>query len=217
MYNISITYEFDLELPLNEYKKVKNKKGIYFLYDWENNLAYIGKSIRLQRRISDHILNKESNLYNYRYLLSHVKVIYCKNELDMELLETYLINKLKPYLNIDYKIPKIKNKFNAKNIEEKALKYQKQWEEKILKPIEIGAYKRRERIEFFCNQIKQKVLTENLTFPIRVGIIGENFQNFLKKHWNKQNKEINSMMKMHGFIIYEDKNDKRKTKYIDKI
>jgi hypothetical protein len=181
MYNISITYEFDLELPLN-------------------------------------VLNKESNLYNYRYLLSHVKVIYCKNELDMELLETYLINKLKPYLNIDYKITKIKNKFNTKNIEEKALKYQKQWEEKILKPIEVGAYKRQERIELFCNQIKEKMLTENIAFPVRVGVINENFRMYLKYHWSDQSEEINNIMKLYGFQIIELKDRYgSKTKYVIKI
>lgn len=71
----------------------------YYVYEYldeENDVAYIGKTINLEKRIKQHCSeNKFQGLNKIRYII-------CKNKNEMDNLENHLISNLQPYLNIDY-------------------------------------------------------------------------------------------------------------------
>lgn len=73
---------------------------IYFLYDKEENLIYIGKTTKLKKRLMGHLYNK---LESWRETINKSKITLfkCCNLSDLELYETYFINKYNPKHNRD--------------------------------------------------------------------------------------------------------------------
>lgn len=76
---------------------------IYFLYDKEGDILYIGKTTKLRARIRHHLVAELVKLEPWRETVdrSNIKTIKCHNACDMELYETYFINKYKPIYNRD--------------------------------------------------------------------------------------------------------------------
>lgn len=81
------------ECLLKFLKNNSNILGVYRLYK-DNEIIYIGKSVNIKSRISQHIKDKEIDSYDY-----------CEfaNESDMNIYELYYIDKFKPRLNKDCK------------------------------------------------------------------------------------------------------------------
>ena len=76
---------------------------IYFFYDSDKNLLYIGKSTSLLNRLETH-LSKDSakqNPWKASIDKKNVVVYKCNNSTDLDLYETYFINKYKPLHNRD--------------------------------------------------------------------------------------------------------------------
>ena len=75
---------------LDEIKKhtITSKIGIYFMYDCNHELVYIGRSNSIIKRVYSH-RNKSFRFYKY---------IECKKD-ELGLLEKYYIKKYKPKLN----------------------------------------------------------------------------------------------------------------------
>jgi hypothetical protein len=71
---------------------LKNKSGLYFLYDSFMNLLYIGKSYKLDTRIPSSIKERKPIF---------VSVMITENESDANILEPYYIAKMCPSLNGD--------------------------------------------------------------------------------------------------------------------
>lgn len=71
---------------------LENKSGLYFLYDSFMNLIYIGKSYKLNSRITTSIKERKPIF---------VSVMVTENESDANILEPYYISKLSPLLNGD--------------------------------------------------------------------------------------------------------------------
>lgn len=88
-------------IDLNNLRSIPNSKGIYFIYNSYEELMYIGKSIHIHDRITQH-LNKYSEDYDWKHNFKKMKYIELNNSSDKELddYETYFINKCKPPLNI---------------------------------------------------------------------------------------------------------------------
>jgi len=74
-------------------KKIEDISGIYYLYDENKKLIYIGKSTGLGHRIVTSY--KERRAYFFRYSI-------ISNKADMHILEPYLISKYKPELNVEF-------------------------------------------------------------------------------------------------------------------
>ena len=72
--------------------RLMSKSGVYFLYDEDKNLIYIGKSNDLYSRIQSSIRVRKA---------SNVSIILTNNEADTNILEVYYICKEKPILNTD--------------------------------------------------------------------------------------------------------------------
>lgn len=76
---------------------------VYFFYDSEKNLLYVGKTIGLENRMRQHFskdtveLDPWKNLVDKKYILLYP----CNNPTDLDIYETYFINKYKPIYNKD--------------------------------------------------------------------------------------------------------------------
>lgn len=82
-----VTKEFEEVINILEYEC-----GLYFLYDENKKLIYIGKSKNLASRIPTSIKDRKA---------FYMKFKLCYNLSDMHILELYYISKLKPKLNSD--------------------------------------------------------------------------------------------------------------------
>lgn len=91
--------------------------GIYFLYDDEKVLMYVGQTSALRERVQSHLKPKSYNvlkdlIHNFKY----VSYFICENPVERDIYETYLINKMKPKLNIEkvltYKSERYSKKYN---------------------------------------------------------------------------------------------------------
>ena len=87
-------------------KPVQEQKGVYLLYT-KDELAYIGKSNNILRRLQQHlhITEEESITELWKKDIDKIEYYICNSLADCELLETYLINTLAPKYNIDKVYP----------------------------------------------------------------------------------------------------------------
>jgi hypothetical protein len=86
-------------------KNLKRGVGLYFLYNEEKQLIYIGKSFDLCKRIKGSAYHQRATYFKY---------LETKNEADANILEPYFIMKFNPPQNIHFNIrnkPTIKIRF----------------------------------------------------------------------------------------------------------
>lgn len=95
-----IDFTFNCQDYKNYLTYIKNKSGLYLIYNKEDELLYIGKAKNLYSRIISH-LNGSSNLKDIYHNFYKVKMIFVNDPLYRELYETYMINTLKPLLNVE--------------------------------------------------------------------------------------------------------------------
>mgnify|MGYP001209314387 CR=1 FL=1 len=81
---------------LEDMEKVKFKAGVYFLYNDNKELIYIGKSSDLGSRIPTSIRDRKATKYSYALT---------KTFSDAGIYEMYYISKLKPKLNVEGNFP----------------------------------------------------------------------------------------------------------------
>jgi excinuclease UvrABC nuclease subunit len=96
--------ERDLSLVFGEIKKyyddLLNRKGIYFLYNYDGELLYVGKSVNLYSRISQHIAGHgRSSLFNRD--IYRVDIYFVEDDFSREIYETYAIHRFSPLYNVD--------------------------------------------------------------------------------------------------------------------
>lgn len=74
---------------------------IYFFYDKDKNLLYIGKTTALPKRLSAHFSSSvmEDEPWKTQVDKSNIVTYRCNTKTDLDIYETYLINKLKPIYN----------------------------------------------------------------------------------------------------------------------
>lgn len=73
--------------------EISGKHGCYLLYDKNNTLIYVGKSVNLSSRITSSISERGA---------TKATVSLTETEADMHILEPYLIGTLKPILNKEF-------------------------------------------------------------------------------------------------------------------
>ncbi|WP_283697445.1 GIY-YIG nuclease family protein [Clostridium perfringens] len=75
----------------NEINKIPNSIGIYFIYNGDKDLMYIGKSINFNSRIADH-LDRRTNTDDICHNFKYIKYVEIDNEKLLDDYETYYIN-----------------------------------------------------------------------------------------------------------------------------
>lgn len=76
---------------------------IYFLYDYNDNLLYIGKTVNLIQRLKCHFNKLGLKLQPWKQDVDKDKIVIyrCNNDTDLDMYETYFINKYKPKYNLE--------------------------------------------------------------------------------------------------------------------
>ena len=76
---------------------------IYFFYDSNDTLLYIGKTGNLINRLRCHFSKSNLELEPWKQEVDKDKIVIyrCKSDTDLEVYETYFINKYKPKYNIE--------------------------------------------------------------------------------------------------------------------
>lgn len=93
--NIKSTYEHLGNVSTLHYSRNHNKwSGVYILYGENGAVIYVGKSVDIAKRLSSHA--KDSDFFNDVKSLGYYRTL---GGYEMEILETYLINELKPLAN----------------------------------------------------------------------------------------------------------------------
>ena len=65
--------------------------NIYKLYNDKDNLLYIGKTKNIHQRINQHLAEK--NKISWKSTIDKIMIAEVDSDIDLELYETYLINK----------------------------------------------------------------------------------------------------------------------------
>jgi predicted GIY-YIG superfamily endonuclease len=101
---INITMPDDkLTFKRYDYKNVKeilkNKpSGVYFLYDKNDELLYVGKTKNFRGRLLAHFRGRDASCAFYK-LIDYVVVYFVGDEYEREVYETYAINTFQPLFN----------------------------------------------------------------------------------------------------------------------
>lgn len=82
-------------------KSLDKKRGIYFIFDEDDTLLYIGKSHNLGSRFALHLCNS-SQFESAKYLFDKVSFMYLNSPKKLLSLEEYFILKYEPPLNSQY-------------------------------------------------------------------------------------------------------------------
>lgn len=100
---VTISHAIDKAYLIKEYNYIENiKYGVYFIYDENNQIAYIGKSLSdVSFRCFESV--KERNLYNF----SKIEIRASNSKSDIGIYESYYISKFKPRLNKDLNVKDI--------------------------------------------------------------------------------------------------------------
>jgi len=115
--------------------------NIYKLYNDKDNLLYIGKTKNIHQRINQHLAEK--NKISWKSTIDKIMIAEVDSDIDLELYETYLINKLKPI----YNGAKLYN--NNSKIELKDLNFY----EYIKRDNKLQIYKYDDRVLGFCYKL----------------------------------------------------------------
>jgi hypothetical protein len=94
-----------------DFIEIPEVNGIYYLFNNRNDLLYVGKSKNLRKRIKEHVKGS-THTKMFHNLIFGIQFSVIDSELETELLETYLINRLNPRFN------KAKRYSNKKAIKE---------------------------------------------------------------------------------------------------
>jgi hypothetical protein len=140
--NLSIEIPQDIiTINKNDIEKISNKKGVYYLYNKDEKLIYIGKSKNVKSRIKQHLASSrfKAEIFKISYFIVETSV-------EIDIYETYLIDKFKPIHNVGktfYKTDErdeLRRKQRKLELLKKKEKLQKQEEEKR-KQLEIDSEK----------------------------------------------------------------------------
>ena len=89
-------------VDINEYLNINAKvSGIYLLYNEEKRLMYLGKAGAIRGRVAQHIkaTGYNNNTKHIRHNFKYLSYMVIENPVERDMLEIYLINKLRPLFN----------------------------------------------------------------------------------------------------------------------
>lgn len=94
--------KIDLSILVSQVEIIpKGVGGIYLLYGDNGDLLYVGKSKNLKSRVKSHVNGKSDNTRDFSEKISKIQCIFTDSTLDQDVIETLIINKLKPCMNRD--------------------------------------------------------------------------------------------------------------------
>lgn len=88
-------------LPPADFEQLPSKPGVYYFYNQENKVIYVGKAINIQKRVASHFTGNSTTAQRQNFLkdIYNISFEVCGNELIALLLECTEIKKLWPQYN----------------------------------------------------------------------------------------------------------------------
>ena len=88
-------------VPREHYERLPDLPGIYYFHDQRGQVVYVGKAIRIKKRVSSHFSNNSTAKQKQDFLRAIHAITYevCGNELVALLLESHEIKRLWPEFN----------------------------------------------------------------------------------------------------------------------
>jgi excinuclease UvrABC nuclease subunit len=100
-----LNVNLNIDLPKRKYKysisdkdKILNEGGVYCFYSKQGDLLYVGKSKDVKKRMNSHLKGRSNTNFIYK-AFDNIIIYYIKDEAEMEIYETYIINKFRPLFN----------------------------------------------------------------------------------------------------------------------
>lgn len=90
---------FISDLITSHFKELPTLSGVYFFYDQNDNLVYIGKSINIRKRVKQHFASKDRKSLKIQTYVKKVAFEIMGSELISLLYESELIKQHKPLFN----------------------------------------------------------------------------------------------------------------------
>lgn len=83
------------------HKITRENGGIFFFYNEQNELLFVGKARKIRQRIKKHFEDNVSPMKNHRTEVHKIEVYEIEDPMEREIYETYAINQFKSKYNID--------------------------------------------------------------------------------------------------------------------
>lgn len=83
------------------HKITRDKGGIFFFYNKENELLFVGKARKIRQRIKKHFEDNVSPMKNHRDEIYKIEVYEIEDPMEREIYETYAINTLRAKYNVE--------------------------------------------------------------------------------------------------------------------
>ncbi len=89
-------------------KNLSENPGVYTMYNYKNQVIYVGKAKNLKNRIKSYFQKKNTKYINLKTSvliseINNIEITITKNEIEALLLENKLINQLKPKYNVIFR------------------------------------------------------------------------------------------------------------------
>jgi DNA polymerase-3 subunit epsilon len=88
-------------LPPEDFENLPEKTGVYYFYNYDKQVIYVGKAINIKKRVASHFAGNNINAQRQNFLkeIHNISFEICATELMALLLECTEINKLWPKYN----------------------------------------------------------------------------------------------------------------------
>lgn len=83
------------------HKITRENGGIFFFYNEQNELLFVGKARKIRQRIKKHFEDNVSPVKNHRAEIHKIEVYEIPDPMEREIYETYAINQFRAKYNID--------------------------------------------------------------------------------------------------------------------
>ncbi|WP_335871510.1 nucleotide excision repair endonuclease [Bacillus sp. 2205SS5-2] len=83
------------------HKIPRDKGGIIWFYNINDELLFVGKARKLRQRVKKHLEDTVSPLKNHREEVYRIDVSIVEDPMEREIYETYIVNKLKAKYNVE--------------------------------------------------------------------------------------------------------------------
>lgn len=83
------------------HKITREKGGLFFLYNKENELLFVGKARKIRQRIKKYFDGNVAPLNNHKHEVHKIEIYEIEDPMEREIYETYAINTLRAKYNTE--------------------------------------------------------------------------------------------------------------------
>lgn len=124
--------DFDIKVKSNYIDRLPHYDGgLYFFFNDDDELMYIGKAVSLYHRVREHIKGKWSNTYGYSHNFTKIGILVIETEEERDSLETEMINKYKPLLNLAKVTSYTTSRYNRKYMSQELIDHEENFQRRF--------------------------------------------------------------------------------------